>query len=77
MPETLILPDLDVMDVAALKALARAQHKCQGRSKTRPVWRSKSRPVVWCWFWGISGAEGLWSVAVEALRPRAASKGWV
>ena len=26
MPETLILPDLDVMDVAALKALARAQH---------------------------------------------------
>ena len=27
MPETLILPDLDVMDVAALKALARAQHK--------------------------------------------------
>ena len=27
MPETLILPDLDVMDVVALKALARAQHK--------------------------------------------------
>ena len=27
MPETLILPDLDVLDVAALKALARAQHK--------------------------------------------------
>ncbi len=22
--------------------------RCQGRSKTKPVWRSKSRPVVGC-----------------------------
>jgi transposase len=26
MPETLILPDLDIMDAAALKAMVRAQH---------------------------------------------------
>jgi hypothetical protein len=26
MPDTLILPDLDIMDAAALKAMIRAQH---------------------------------------------------
>ena len=42
---------------------------CQGRSKTRPVWRSKSRPVDGCGCVGAFGAKGLWSVAEEALRP--------
>jgi putative transposase len=44
-------------------------YTCQGRSKTRPVWRSKSRPVVGSQVVEYSGAKGLWSVAEEALRP--------
>ena len=42
---------------------------CQGRSKTKPVGRSKSRPVVGSQVVEYSGAKGLWSVAEEALRP--------
>ena len=42
---------------------------CQRRSKTMPVGRSKSRPVVGSQVVEYSGAKGLWSVAEEALRP--------
>ena len=46
--------------------------RCQGRSKTRPVWRSKSRPVDSRWLLWDFGVEGRWSVAEEALLPRGA-----
>jgi hypothetical protein len=42
--------------IRATTPLARV--RCQGRSKTRPVWRSKSRPVDKCVVvvgWGIEG----------------------
>jgi hypothetical protein len=32
--------------------------RCQGRSKTRPVWRSKSRPVDSRWLLWDCGVEG-------------------
>jgi hypothetical protein len=48
---------------------------CQGRSKSRPAWRSKSRPVdgdaVVEYFVG----KGLWSVAEEALPHEARAGG--
>jgi hypothetical protein len=45
---------------------------CQGRSETRPLWRSKSRPVGRCWVVvRLSGEKGRWSVAEAALLPRA------
>jgi hypothetical protein len=44
---------------------------CQGRSETRPLWRSKSRPVGRCWVVvRLSGEKGRWSVAEAALLPR-------
>ena len=49
-----------------------AQGACQGRSKTRPVWRSKSRPVDSRWLLWDFGVEGRWSVAEAALLPRGA-----
>jgi hypothetical protein len=42
---------------------------CQGQSKTRPQWPSKSRPVAVCEVVGFAGQKGLWSVAEEALLP--------
>ena len=50
---------------------------CQGRSKTRPLGRSKSRPVVGCQVVGYSGEKGRWSVAEAALLPRGAFGGRV
>jgi hypothetical protein len=47
------------------------QRGCQGRSETRPLWRSKSRPVGRCWVVvRLSGEKGRWSVAEAALLPR-------
>jgi hypothetical protein len=48
---------------------------CQGRSKSRPVWRSKREPAVGTEQQGFSGEKGLWSVAEEALLPRSAFGG--
>ena len=50
---------------------------CQGRSKIRPVGRSKSRPVVGSQVVEYSGEEGRWSVAEAALLPRGAFGGRV
>ena len=55
----------------AMAYFAKGQ-KCQGRSKTRPVWRSKSRPVDSRWLLWDFGVEGRWSVAEAALVPRGA-----
>jgi ATP-dependent Clp protease, protease subunit len=38
-----------------------ARDVCQGRTKTRPLWRRESRPVPWwrrLWFEGFAGAAG-------------------
>jgi putative SOS response-associated peptidase YedK len=48
---------------------------CQGRSKSRPVRRSKSRPVDGFEVVEYSGEEGRWSVAEAALLPRGAFGG--
>jgi len=37
--------------------VSRGEH-CQGQSKTRPLWRSKSRPVEGCGCSGIVAVEG-------------------
>ena len=54
-----------------------ANQVCQGRSKTRPVGRSKSRPVVGGQVVEYSGEDGRWSVAEAALLPRGAFGGRV
>src|ERR1035438_7385564 len=48
---------------------------CQGRSKRRPLGRSKREPVRWTVRRGFSGEKGLGSVAEEALLPRSACGG--
>jgi hypothetical protein len=53
------------MDIQAQETLT----NCQGRSKSGPLRRSKSRPVDGEKVLRYSGAKGLWSVAEEALRP--------
>ena len=58
---------------AALASIDAEWTTCQGRSKTRPVWRTKSRPVVGSQVVEYSGEEGRWSVAEAALLPRGAS----
>jgi hypothetical protein len=59
-----------VPKVRALRGLA-----CQGRSKRKPLGRSKREPVEWTVRQGFSGEKGLWSVAEEALLPRSACGG--
>ncbi len=41
------------------------ENECQGRSKTSPVRRSKSRPVDWDEVVEYFVGKGLWSVAEE------------
>ncbi len=56
-----------------IEILACYAYACQGLSKTRPVGRSKSRPVVGSQDVEYSGEKGRWSVAEAALFPRGAS----
>ena len=48
---------------------------CQGRSKRRPLGRSKREPFIGRTLEGISGQEGRWSVAEAAFLPRGALAG--
>ncbi len=48
---------------------------CQGRSKSRPLWGSKSRPVADCEVVEYFVGKGLWSVAEEALPHEARAGG--
>ena len=41
---------------------------CQGRSKTRPLGRSKSRPVEYVEERGFVGEEGVWSGGLRRLQ---------
>jgi hypothetical protein len=54
----------------------RVSYECQGRSKTRSLRRSKSRPVGGSWVVvRLTGEKGRWSVAEAALLPRGAFGG--
>jgi len=46
----------------------RGSHICQGRSKTRPVRRSKSRPGEQAGESGFVGEEGVWSEGLRRLQ---------
>ena len=72
-------PDLKVDPVAMVYAYQREYGAtpagCQGRSKTLPVGRSKSRPINGCEVVEYSWEKGRWSVAEAALLPRGALGG--
>ena len=58
---TALVASLGFIPMALSHGAGAEVQRCQGRSKTRPLWRRESRPVPWwrrLWFEGFAGAAG-------------------